>query len=193
MKFIDPEGATPIDADETAALIPGHITTQRELHEWESQNIQKATIWGLSRKRKDILTIDFIRELHRRMFDETWDWAGTFRRSDKNIGIAWELVPVETYKLLEDARYWLSESTFNLEETAVRLHHRMVKVHPFVNGNGRHARLLADILLFNHDRPRIDWGATSLDSTGSARSRYLDALKAADRDDYGPLLFYIQK
>ncbi len=192
MRFNYPEGATPINEDEAAGLIPGHITTQRELNEWESQNIQKATTWGLSRKRNEVLTVDFIKELHRRMFNETWTWAGRFRQRDMNIGVAWEKVSVEIYKLLGNARLWLGESVFSTQESAVRLHFRMVVIHPFVNGNGRHARLLADILLFNHDLPRIDWGATSLDSPGTARERYINVLRATDGGDFGPLLSYIE-
>lgn len=193
MKFVYPEGATPIKEDDAGALIPNHITTQRELNEWESHNIQKATSWGLSRKRSEVLSVDFVKELHRRMFDETWTWAGKFRQSNKNIGVAWEQVSIETRKLMDDAKCWLSESTFRIEESAVRLHYRIVAIHPFVNGNGRHARLIADILLFNHDLPQIDWGAASLDFTGTTRQRYINALRAADRGDYSSLLSYIQE
>ncbi len=191
MNFDYPEGVTPINEDEATGLIPGHITTQRELNEWESQNIQNAVSWGFSRKRNDILTIGFVQELHRRMFDETWKWAGRFRRSDKNIGIAWEHIAVEIKRLVTDAEYWIDNSTYSIEESAVRLHYRLVWIHPFANGNGRHARLLADIVLFNHDLPRIDWGATSLVTKGTARKRYIEALKAADRGEFGPLLSYI--
>jgi len=192
MKFVYPEGATPIDADEERALLPDHITVQRELNAWESQNIQKAAVWGLSRKRSNLLTLEFVRDLHRRMFDATWAWAGEFRRSDKNLGVAWEQVPVEVRNLMGDARYWLGESTFGVEEAAIRVHYRMVSIHPFVNGNGRHARLFADILLFNHDLPRIDWGEKSLDSAGTARDRYINALRAADTGDFSLLLSYVQ-
>jgi len=191
MKFVYPEGATPIDGDEAYALIPSHITTQRELNEWESQNIQKATIWGLSRKRSDLLSLGFVKELHNRMFNETWAWAGKFRQTDKNIGVAWEQVPVEILKLVHDVEHWLTESVFSVEESAIRLHFRMVSIHPFPNGNGRHARLLADILLYNHDLPRIDWGKESLDFTGTTRERYIAALRAADRGDFSQLLSYI--
>ena len=192
MKFIYPEGATPIDEDEAVALIPGHITTQRELNEWESRNIQNAMLWGFSRKRSEILSLDFVRKLHHRMFNETWRWAGKFRRSDKNIGTDWEQIPEETYKLMDDAGYWIEESTYSIREVAIRLHYRLVLIHPFVNGNGRHARLFADVVLFNHDLSRINWGATSLDNPGDARKRYINALRAADRNDLGPLLSYIR-
>lgn len=193
MRFTYPEGATPIDGDEEHGLIPDHITTQRELNEWESQNIQKAALWGLLRKRSDLLTLGFVKELHRRMFDETWEWAGKFRQTDKNVGVAWEQVPVETLKLLKDAEYWLARSTYRVEESAVRLHYRMVVIHPFINGNGRHARLFADVMLYNNELPRIDWGRGSLDFAGTTRERYIRALRVADRGDFGPLLSYVEQ
>ncbi len=189
MRFDYPEGATPIDENEAAGLIPGHITTQPELNEWENQNILHAEQWGFSRRRRDILSLGFVQELHRRMFDETWQWAGQFRRSDKNIGVAWEQISVEVRKLLDDVRFWLEASTYSIQESAVRLHHRLVWIHPFVNGNGRHARLYADLVLYNHGLPRIDWGGGS-GPEGPARKQYIEAMRAADRGDYGPLLSY---
>ncbi len=190
MSFVYPKGATPIDPDEAQALIPDHITTQSELNEWESQNIQKAVTWSLSRKRTGVLTAGFVNELHRRMFDQTWEWAGAYRRSDKNIGVPWEQVAVEVHKLLGDAGFWLAEAVYSVQESAIRLHHRMAVIHPFVNGNGRHARLLADVLLYNCDLPRIKWGGSELDTPGEARSNYLQALRAADQGDYAQLLSY---
>ena len=192
MKFVYPEGATPIHEDEAEALIPAHVTTRSELNEWESQNIQKAVTWGLSRKRRDVLTDSFVRELHKQMFDQTWDWAGTYRRINKNLGVPWEHVAVEVHKLLKDTDFWLAQSTWSVRESAIRLHHRIVTTHPFVNGNGRHARLLADVLLYNHDLPRIQWGDSELNVPGEARSAYLHALRAADAGDYTPLLIYAE-
>jgi Fic-DOC domain mobile mystery protein B len=193
MRFVYPEGATPVDPDEAQALIPGHITIQSELNEWESQNIQKAVTWGLSRKRTGDLTAEFVRELHRRMFDQTWEWAGAYRRSDKNIGVPWEQVAVGVHKLLRDADVWLRESVYSVQESAIRLHHRVVAIHPFVNGNGRHARLLADVLLYNRDLPRIEWGGSEIDKPGAPRFNYLQALRAADQGDYALLLSYVSR
>lgn len=190
MKFVYPDSATPIDPDEAEALLPEHITTQRELNAWESLNILQATRWGLSRKHVDYLSSEFVRVLHGRMFNKTWAWAGTYRKSDKNIGVPWQTVATEIFKAVGDARYWLDETVYDGTETALRLHYRMVVIHPFVNGNGRHARLLADILLFNLDLPHIHWGGTELDSVTEKRSRYLAALRAADRGHFAPLLSY---
>jgi len=188
MKIVTPEGATPINPDEAEGLIPGHVATHEELDEWESRNILLAVRWAHAHRRTEVLTTSFTRELHRRMFDRTWEWAGVFRQTNKNLGVAWEQIPVEVRKVLDDATLWLESPEWGVEESAVRLHHRMVTVHPFVNGNGRHARLLADALLFHHDLPRLDWGGTALEAAGAARSRYIQALQSADEGDYEPLL-----
>lgn len=192
MEFILIDGATPLDEDEVAGLIPDHISTQGELNAWESQNIEKAYSWGLSGKKSNILTIEYCKNLHLRMFDTTWKWAGKFRQSDKNIGCAWFDIPTEIMKLLDDTKLWVNDSVYRLQEIAIRFHYRMVTIHPFSNGNGRHARLYADILLFNFDIPHIEWGAGSLDSASEMRNQYISALKAADKGNFGPLLGYIQ-
>ena len=140
-----PPGATPLDADELAHLIPGHITTQSELNEWEQLNIVQGERW-VRRQRRDILTESFVRQLHKKMFGETWKWAGQFRKSDKNIGIDWHKISVELKKLLNDAHYQIEHASYSSDAIAVRFHHRLVFIRPFPHGNGRHARLMADLL-----------------------------------------------
>lgn len=181
-----PDGATPVDADEADGLIPAHITTRIELNEWEQANIVEAEAWLVGR-RLDVLSEEVVRELHRRMFGRTWRWAGEFRRSNKNLGVDWHTIPVALRELLADVRFWVEHRTYSVRETAVRFHHRLVKVHCFPNGNGRHARLCADALLDRLGERRVGWGAELNDPT-SARSQYIAALRAADRDDYRPLL-----
>ena len=139
-------GATPLDADELASLIPGHITTQGELNEWEQLNIVQGDTWA-RKQRKEILDEGFLRRLHQQMFGETWRWAGSFRKSDKNIGVDWLQIGVELKKLLDDVRFQVANGSLPLDEIAVRFHHRLVAIHPFPNGNGRHARLIADLLV----------------------------------------------
>lgn len=182
-------GATPIDADELAGLIPGHITTQGELNEWEQQNIQLGDDWA-RRQRKDLLNEDFLRQLHKRMFGETWKWAGEFRRSDKNIGVDWLHIAVELRKLLDDLRYQVEHGSYPPDEIAVRFHHRLVSIHPFPNGNGRHARLMADLLVERMGQPRFTWGSQNLIDAGEARQRYIAALQAADTGDIALLLIF---
>jgi Fic-DOC domain mobile mystery protein B len=187
--FRYPPGATPLDPDEVAGLLPAHIRTQGELNEWEQANILEGQRWAFSRRnRADPLTEAFVRELHKRMFGKTWEWAGTFRSSDKNIGVDWREIGVQLKNLLDDGRYWLEHKTYPLDEIGVRFHHRLVSIHPFANGNGRHARMMADVLLVRNGSRAFSWGRGDLVHAGGLRDRYLGALRAADARDLRPLL-----
>jgi Fic-DOC domain mobile mystery protein B len=188
---LTPQDATPLDPDEAAALLPTHIQTREELNEWEGANILAAEEWAFARTRGDVLSIYFLKRLHSKMFDETWEWAGQFRRSEKNVGIPWEHIPEALKNLFDDARYWLENDTFSLEEIAARVHHRLTEIHPFPNGNGRVARLLTDVFLVSRSRPRFQWGQGDLSQEGDVRTRYIAALKAADGGEMGPLLEFL--
>ena len=189
-----PPGATPLDADELASLIPGHLTTQAELNEWEQLNIGEGDKWA-RKQRKEILSENFLRQLHRQMFGETWKWAGDFRKTDTNIGVDWLHIGVELKKLLDDVRYQIEHGTFPADEIAIRFHHRLVAIHAFPNGNGRHARMTADLLVERLGQPRFSWGSHSLvngnltDAT-PIRQNYIAALQAADARDMAPLLAF---
>ncbi len=184
-----PSGATPLDADELASLIPGHITTQGELNEWEQLNIVQGEGWA-RKQRKEILNEGFLRQLHKQMFGETWKWAGEFRKTDKNIGVDWLKIGVELKKLLDDAHYQVEHASYPPDEIAVRFHHRLVAIPPFPNGNGRHARLMADLLTERLGQPRFTWGSRSLVDASETRQQYIAALQAADRRDIVPLLAF---
>lgn len=184
--FEYPPGATPIDPDEAEGLLPGHLTTQSVLNEWEQANIALASAW-VRATRLDPLDLLSVRQLHERMFDRTWSWAGRFRTTEKTIGVAPEHIAVRLRDVLEDGRYWLRRGTYPPRECALRLHHRVVYVHLFPNGNGRHARLWANWVLRWVGAPTIDWGA-GLDDAGALRGRYIASLRAADDGDYDPLL-----
>ncbi len=184
-----PEGATPLDPDETEGLIP-ELTTRSELNFYEQANIAKAILWSReSRKLKqDLLSIDSLCLLHKTMFDETWRWAGQFRPSGKNIGVEPHQIITQLGNLCADGKYWIENKSFATDEIAVRFHHRLVSVHPFFNGNGRHARLVADLLLLYAKLPALTWGGQSLDVEGATRSEYLSALRRADKGNYKQLL-----
>lgn len=181
-----PEGAAPLDPDEARELLPAHIQTREELNLWEQENILAAAKWAIG-TRKPALDEDFVRELHERMFDETWGWAGKYRRSDKNIGVHWATISVEIRNLIADGSFWIDHTVYGIDEAALRLHHRLVKIHPFPNGNGRHARLWCDTVLRQHDRPEFAWTGGGLNRASDARSTYIQALRAADENDYEPL------
>ncbi len=189
MNFEYPPGATPLDPDEAAGLIPGHITTQGELNAWEQTNILEAEQWAFRQKTPQLLTEGFVRDLHRKMFDSTWHWAGTFRSSNKNIGVDWTQLAMQLRNLLDNTQYQLDHEVFSFDELAVRFHHQLVFIHPFPNGNGRHARLMADLLAVQLGKERFSWGSkVSLTGQSEVRKRYIEALRAADQQDMSLLL-----
>jgi Fic-DOC domain mobile mystery protein B len=189
--FAYPPGATPLDADELGCLIPGHITTQGELNEWEQLNIEHGEAWA-RRQRKDILNEAFMRELHQHMFGETWTWAGSFRKSNKNIGVDWQQVGMKLRDLIDDAHFQIEHAAYPPDEIAARFHHRLVAIHPFPNGNGRHARMMADLLIQKLGQPRFSWGSKNLTDATETRTRYIEALRAADNGDIGPLMRFVR-
>jgi Fic-DOC domain mobile mystery protein B len=185
-------GATPLDPEEAAGLIPSHITTQGQLNEWELANILQGESWAFSRNHKKLLTREFVRQLHKRMFGETWRWAGTFRTTEKNIGIEPSQIASALHDLCEDAKVQLVHKSYPLDEIAARFSHRLVAIHPFANGNGRHSRTIADLLLVQNGAERFTWGAVNLVAASETRDRYIDALRAADAKNYGPLLAFVR-
>ena len=188
MEFHYAPGATPLDPDEVAGLVPTHITTQADLNAWEQINIVQGDRWAARQKKRDLLDEGFIRDLHYQMFDKTWQWAGTFRQSNKNIGVEWAQISVKLRVLLDNTRYWVDHNIYEIDETVVRFHHQLVWIHPFPNGNGRHARMMADHLIMRLGRPRMSWGSSSIDTLSATRARYLEALRAADQYVYKPLI-----
>jgi len=193
MKFTYPVGATPIDPDEAAGLLPSHISTQSDLNTWEEANILQGAAWAQRQKKRELLEEGFVRELHKQMFNRTWRWAGTFRASNKNIGVDWAHVSVRLNNLLVNTQYQMSNAIFAADELAVRFHHQLVWIHPFPNGNGRHARLLADTLVVRLGRKRFSWGANALPTGSELRHQYLEALRAADTGEYERLLAFARR
>ena len=183
------DAATPLTPEEMRDLIPAHIAYRRELNEAEQENIVRAQEWALSRRR-DPLSEKFVKDLHRRMLGDVWRWAGKFRASARNMGIDYWQIPVALRQLLDDAQAWIEYNAYPPDEIAVRFHHRLVQIHPFPNGNGRHSRLMADLLAIQLGRERFSWGRGSLRTAGAARARYVEALRAADDHEIGLLLAF---
>ena len=183
------DAATPLTPDERAQLIPTYITTRAQLNEAEQANIADADLWAFRRKR-DVLDEAFLLNLHKRMLNGVWKWAGSFRQTERNIGIQAYRIGVELRQLLDDVRYWVEHQTFSPDEIAVRFHHRLVFIHPFPDGNGRHARLAADLLAVQLGQKRFSWGSANLVTADETRATYVAALKAADAHDIGPLLAF---
>lgn len=194
--FQYPAGATPLDADDVSGLIPSHISTQGELNEAEQANIVQAQVWANARQHREVLTDTFARDVHRRMFGDVWRWAGKYRTTEKNIGVAPHDIPAGVRNLFADATYWIAHDVYPLDEIGARVHHRLVAVHAFPNGNGRHARLFTDILLRANGGQPFSWGALThradLGGEGEVRKAYIESLREADAGRYEKLFAFVR-
>ncbi|HEX6848130.1 MAG TPA: mobile mystery protein B [Chitinophagaceae bacterium] len=187
------DGQTPLDEDEKEGLLIKTISNRGELDEMEQLNIEAALEWTLRRKfnQEDILTEAFINGLHKRMYKNVWRWAGEFRKSNKNIGVDKYQISLELRQLLDDCRFWINNKIYSEEEIAVRFKHRIVSIHCYSNGNGRHSRLIADVIISHiFNKNVFSWGVHNLVKEGEARTKYLQALKAADSGNFELLLAF---
>lgn len=180
------DSGTPLAPEEKRDLIPAYIALRGELNAAEQDNIARGQAWALQ-PRREILDERFLLALHRRMFGDVWRWAGRYRTTERNLGVAAWDIAVEMTNLIGDAKTWVAHASYPRDEIAIRLHHRLVWIHPFANGNGRHARLVADLLVMQQGGERFSWGRGSLYSAGELRRRYIAALHAADRHDLARL------
>ncbi len=185
------EGQTPLDEEEKEGLLIKTITTQKELDEFEQLNIEKAIEWTIHTNLTldKILSEKFIKDLHRKMYGDIWKWAGEFRRSDKNIGTKWVLIGIELKNLIDDTKYWIENKTYPAEEISIRFKHRIVKIHCFPNGNGRHSRVMADIIMESiFGKEIFTWHQSNMVKTDNTRKKYIATLKEADNGNIKPLI-----
>ncbi|WP_426563140.1 mobile mystery protein B [Angustibacter sp. McL0619] len=189
-------GATPLTPDELEDLIPSYLVTRDELNAAEQQNISRALTSSRWRRRFEPLQLldDLVaRDLHKDPFGEVWRWAGRYRRTERNIGVDPTRVALDVRSLMENARYWFApDSTMPVDEAGAMFHHRLVQIHPFPNGNGRHSRAMTDLLLQSAGIDRFTWGRVSLVESGQTRGWYMSALHAADGGNYGPLNEFVR-
>ncbi|HEY9221938.1 MAG TPA: mobile mystery protein B [Lutibacter sp.] len=185
------DGQTPLDEGEKEGLKIKSITTQEELDEFEQLNIEKAVEWTIHSKLKPerILTEKFVKDLHRKMFGDVWKWAGKFRKSDKNIGVKWTQIGLELKNLLDDTKFWVDNKTFSPEEISIRFKHRIVAIHCFPNGNGRHSRMMADIIAASvFGKEIFSWHKSNMVKADEIRKEYIEALIKADNGNINPLI-----
>ena len=187
------DNSTPLTAEEKDGLKLKWITLRSELNEAEARNIAQAQIWLMSNKNKDVCSDTFLRELHKKMFGDVWKWAGTYRTSERNIGVVPYQIPIKLMQLFDDVKFWIENKTYSNREIAVRLHHKLVQIHPFPNGNGRISRLMADLVLEKLEGTKFYWGNTNLVNVSEVRSAYIAALRKADAGDYSVLMEFTQK
>lgn len=188
-----PDGATPLDPDEIKGLIPTHIVNREQLNAQEQENILDAQLWLASARMGKINTETNLRKLHKNMFGKVWKWAGTFRTTGKNIGVEAYQIRIELKNLCDDVDTWIEHESYPTDELAARFHHRLVKIHAFPNGNGRHARLATDVLLTKQlGNKAFTWGSASIEKEGEIRKKYIEALRRADKEDYQALFDFVR-
>jgi Fic-DOC domain mobile mystery protein B len=188
--FQEEEGATPLTHEEKLGLLPSYITQRGELNEVEQINITEGERWAFSRPR-DVLDVDFLRELHRRMFGEVWRWAGEYSKErNRRIGSDNYMIPIDLRALTGEVQYWLDHDSYPPDEIALRFHHRLTQIHPFPNGNGRFSRTAADLLIVRLGGKRFSWGRVNLVDASATRRAYIDTLRSADNYSLEPLLAF---
>lgn len=180
-------GHTPVDPEQISGLRIPMVSSLAQINSLEQANINEVLRWLLTKRSiSNLLTESFIRRLHKRMFGQVWKWAGEYRKTDTNIGLKWYLIPTELHLLLADVQYWILNSTYSPIEIAIRFKFRLVTIHCFPNGNGRHARLMADLVMrYQFNLPRFSWGKSL---KGDVRAKYLEAIIMASKGDIKPLI-----
>ncbi len=191
LDFAFEEGQTPLDEEEKEGLKIKSIASRADLDEYEQQNIEKAIQWSMMRNFKplQVFSSNFICNVHKQMYSDVWAWAGDFRKSNKNIGVDYWKIPAELKTLVDDTNFWFLNNTFEPDEIAIRFKYRAVSIHCFANGNGRHSRLMADIIIEKlYKRPVFTWGTGLYANSDLARMAYISAIHEADRENIKPLL-----
>ncbi|MCF8276004.1 MAG: mobile mystery protein B [Flavobacteriales bacterium] len=187
------DGQTPLDETEKEGLRIASVSTHAELDELEQLNLEKALAWVIQTKLKpnQILTEKFLKNVHKRMFGDVWKWAGEFRKTDKNIGTKWTQIPTELKQLLDDTNYWVANETYSADEIAIRFKHRLVSIHCFANGNGRHSRMMADIIIETIFKSEVfSWSHSRMGKPDEVRKTYIAALREADNGNIEPLITF---
>lgn len=186
------DGSTPLTPEELEELVPSYISIRSELNEAEQANISGAEEWARRRKR-NVLDGIFLNTLHKKMFGNVWGWAGKLRKTEKNIGIDPAQITVQLQELIDNCEYWIEKNTYEPDEIATRFHHRLVSIHPYANGNGRHSRLAADLLLISMGEKPFSWGRGSSVDSKETREQYIAALRAADGHNFEALLGFVRR
>jgi len=191
IEFVYEDGQTPLNDEEKEGILIKSITTHGELDEHEQLNIEKAIEWiiGLKLEKERILTEEFIKTLHKKMLGKVWRWAGEFRRSEKNIGVKWINIGIDLRTLLDDTKFWIENKTFSPDEIAIRFKHRLVNIHCFPNGNGRHSRIMADIIIESVFGETIfTWNHSNMVKANETRAEYIKSIREADKGNIKRLI-----
>ncbi|MBL4830442.1 MAG: mobile mystery protein B [Aliivibrio sp.] len=192
----NPEGATPLSPDDMQGLKHKHVDTREQLNELEAANILQGQMWASKLTNptlENIFERSFVTNLHKALFGDVWEWAGIFRQRELNIGVDPKNISVDLHNFLEDARCWIEFKHYNNLELSVRIQHRLVQIHPFVNGNGRHSRVFTDIVrVYLLGEKPMKWANAKLENMTEERSSYISSLRKADAEDFSEFIKYLQ-
>ncbi|EKE80646.1 mobile mystery protein B [Idiomarina xiamenensis] len=192
----NPDGATPLTPDDMQNLRHRHIETREQLNELEAANILQGQRWAAQLKSPTLARIFdllFVTDLHNALFGEVWVWAGSFRLRELNIGVEPKNIAIDLHNFLEDAKCWIEFRHYDNLEISARIQHRLVQIHPFVNGNGRHSRIFTDIVrVYLLDEKPMKWANAKLENMTEERAAYISSLRKADRGDFSEFLNYLQ-
>jgi fido (protein-threonine AMPylation protein) len=182
-------GETPIDPSGLRSPYKKWVKTRRQLAQPEAENIRKATLKYLTGKltcRKAPFDVAWMLRLHHEMLGDVWQWAGQTRRTGCQFGVDWQQIEMQLYGTVEDLEIW--QESMDLLEQSTNLHFRGVWIHPFQDGNGRWARLLANIWLRLNGEPIVEWPAEVSGIESRIRQEYLDCIRHAIDGEMGPLI-----
>jgi len=185
------DGQTPLSEEEKEGILSKTISTHGDLDELEQANIESALLWVKGKKfnKEEVLSEDFIKKLHKKMFGDVWRWAGDFRRSEKNIGISWTSIGVELRKLLDNTLFLIENEVLPSDEIAIDFKHKLVNIHCFPNGNGRHSRMMADIIIEKiYEETIFSWNSSNMVKADETRANYINAIRKGDDGDIKPLI-----
>lgn len=192
--FIDRDGSTPLDHDQIKGIRFSHLTTMGELDELEDINIQKGLEWLNHQKTDDYLSMEFLCKLHEKLFGDVWKWAGKFRTVEVNISKyrPYDIGP-QLKNFFEDVKLWIDHGKMSWDEISAEMHHRLVSIHPFPNGNGRTTRIFTEYVQKRNKQPVTNWKASLNHKPDERRKNYIKALQSADKEDFSLLIEFMKE
>lgn len=192
--FIDRDGSTPLDPDQIRGIKFSHLVNMGELDEVEDLNIQKGLEWLNRQKGDDYLSMEFLCKLHEKLFGDVWKWAGTFRKVEVNLSkIKYYDVGPQLKMFFEDAKLWIEGGRMSWDEISAEMHHRLIAIHPFPNGNGRTTRIYTEYVQKRNKQAVTSWKASLNHDPKERRRVYIKSLQQADKGDFRPLIEFMQE
>lgn len=185
------EGST-LTLRETELILQQGVTiggkSLREHFEVINHREAIAFVEDLARSKQPVTAFQ-VRQVHQLVLAQIDDAnAGQYRRTNVRIGGA-VFIPPEAYQVaqaMDDWEHWLRTAarTWHPVQRAALAHHRLAAIHPFIDGNGRTARLIMNLLLLRDGYPPTVIRRAN-------RKQYYQVLARADRGDDKPIVNFV--